>query len=143
MLQKMLKEMSGKQFPVTLLLDSLDQLDPSNSARQLTWLPTSLPDHVKVIVSTLPEVQYEAFPKLQVSGLITSVHSCSLLVWGAGIACLLEHRAHDRKAVNSNPGRFGGKIFFSRVNFVCRLFIRCLLHPHVTTVVCKRPQSFC
>ena len=78
MFQKMLKEVSSEQFPVTLLLDSLDQLDPSNSARQLTWLPTSLPNHVKVIVSTLPEAQYEAFPKLQVRELVSPVYSCSL-----------------------------------------------------------------
>ena len=79
MFQKMLKEGSSEQFPVTLLLDSLDQLDPSNSARQLTWLPTNLPNHVKVIVSTLPEAQYEAFPKLQVRELVSPVYSCSLL----------------------------------------------------------------
>ena len=35
----------------------------------------------------------------------------------------------------------GGRIFFSRVNFVCRL-IQCPFHPCVTTVACKRPWSF-
>ena len=31
-------------------------------------------------------------------------------------------RTRDRKAASSNPGRSGGRIFFSRVNFVCWLF---------------------
>ena len=40
---------------------------------------------------------------------------------GAGIACWLERRTRDRKVAGSNPGRSGGRIFFSRVNFVCWL----------------------
>ena len=40
---------------------------------------------------------------------------------GAGIACWLECWTHDRKVVSSNPGRSGGRILFSRVNFVCWL----------------------
>ena len=36
-----------------------------------------------------------------------------------GIACCLDRRTRDRKVANSNPGRSGGRIFFSRVNFVC------------------------
>ena len=44
-------------------------------------------------------------------------------VWGAGIACWLEHRTHAWKVANSNPGRSGGRIFFSRDNFVRWLLI--------------------
>ena len=40
---------------------------------------------------------------------------------GAGIACWLKRRTRDRKVSSSKPGRSGGRIFFSRVNFVCRL----------------------
>ena len=40
---------------------------------------------------------------------------------GAGIACWLERRTRDRKVASSNPGRSGGRSFFSRVNFVCWL----------------------
>ena len=32
---------------------------------------------------------------------------------------LEERRTRDRKVSSSNPGRSGGRIFFSRVNFVC------------------------
>ena len=39
----------------------------------------------------------------------------------ARTACWLERRTHDRKFASSNPGRKGGTIFFSRVNFVCWL----------------------
>ena len=40
---------------------------------------------------------------------------------GAGTACWLERRTRDRKVASSNPGRSGGRISFSRGNFVCRL----------------------
>ncbi|XP_070560212.1 NACHT domain- and WD repeat-containing protein 1-like [Ptychodera flava] len=51
--------------PLVILPDSLDQLDPDDGARQLSWLPTALPNHVKLILSTLPEAEYEYFPRLQ------------------------------------------------------------------------------
>ena len=44
-------------------------------------------------------------------------------IWGAGIACWLERWTHDRKVASSNPGRSGGRIFFSRVNFLCWLLL--------------------
>eukprot|EP00050_Salpingoeca_kvevrii_P006534 m.290010 g.290010 ORF g.290010 m.290010 type:complete len:1604 (-) comp12228_c0_seq1:130-4941(-) len=40
--------------PLVLLLDSLDQLDDSDRGRNLKWLPSDLPAHCKLIVSTLP-----------------------------------------------------------------------------------------
>ena len=52
--------------PLFVLLDSLDQFGPEDNARQLTWLPTVLPGHVKLVVSTLPDGQYECFPILEV-----------------------------------------------------------------------------
>ncbi|KAL4232336.1 hypothetical protein ACF0H5_009907 [Mactra antiquata] len=51
--------------PVVLILDSLDQLDPDYDARKLTWLNIILPSCVKIIVSTLPEPEYECFPALK------------------------------------------------------------------------------
>ena len=41
--------------------------------------------------------------------------------WVSWSLHLLECRTRDRKVASSNPGRSGGRIFFSRVNFVCRL----------------------
>ena len=43
------------QRPLILFLDSLDQLSASQNARNLVWLPTELPEHTAVIVSTRPE----------------------------------------------------------------------------------------
>ena len=37
----------------------------------------------------------------------------------------------------------GGRIFFSRVNFLCWLLIRYPFHPRVTAVARKRARSFC
>ena len=43
---------SGTLF---IVLDSLDQLHPSNNAYTLNWLPKKLPRNVLILVSTLPE----------------------------------------------------------------------------------------
>ena len=45
-------------------------------------------------------------------------HSIIQIIRGARIACWLERQTHDRKVASSNPSRSGGRIFFSRVNFV-------------------------
>lgn len=52
--------------PLVLIFDSLDMMDPSHNSRQLNWLPPRLRPNVKVIVSTLPDNQFESFPVLQV-----------------------------------------------------------------------------
>ena len=50
-----------------IFLDSIDQLDPANEGRQvLPWLPKTLPPNVKVILSTLEDAEYEAYPRLRV-----------------------------------------------------------------------------
>lgn len=53
--------------PLVLVIDSLDQFDPANGARMLSWLPATLPPHVRLIVSTLEDEEYESFQKLKVS----------------------------------------------------------------------------
>ena len=66
----------------------------------------------------------KSLPKIggEWGGLIDSKLSTVIqLSWAAKIACWLEH---DWKVVSSNPGRSGGRIFFSRVNFVCWLLFR-------------------
>ena len=62
---------------------------------------------------------------------------------GVGIAQWLEHWTCDWKVVGSNPCRSGGRIFFSRVDFVCWLLFWYLFHPRVTTEARKRSWSFC
>ena len=61
---------------------------------------------------------------------------------GAGIVQWLERRTRDRKVAGSNPCRSGGRIFFSRVNFLCWLLFRYPFHLRVTAVARKRPRSF-
>jgi tetratricopeptide (TPR) repeat protein len=46
--------LAGKDKPLIVFLDALDQLSEVDNARSLTWLPTFLPPHVKLVVSTLP-----------------------------------------------------------------------------------------
>ena len=59
-------QMATAEQPLFIFLDSLDQFGPEDNARQLTWLPMVLPSHVKLVVSTLPDAEYECFPILQV-----------------------------------------------------------------------------
>ena len=59
-------QLASAEEPLFIFLDSLDQFGPEDNARQLTWLPTVLPSHVKLVVSTLPDSEYECFPILKV-----------------------------------------------------------------------------
>ena len=45
----------GESRPLVILLDSIDQLSPVDGAHQCSWLPTTLPSNVHLIVSTLPD----------------------------------------------------------------------------------------
>ena len=62
---------------------------------------------------------------------------------GAGIAQWLESQTRDWKVAGSNPCWCGGRIFLSRVDFLCWLLFRDQFHPRVTAVARKRYQSFC
>ncbi|XP_053395163.1 uncharacterized protein LOC123524131 isoform X2 [Mercenaria mercenaria] len=57
--------MPSTDRPLVLIFDSLDMMDTSHNARQLNWLPTRLRPNVKIMVSTLPDNQFESFPVLQ------------------------------------------------------------------------------
>ena len=61
----------------------------------------------------------------------------------AGIPQWLERRTRDWKVAGSNPCWNGGRIFFSRVDFLCWLLFRYPFHPRVTAVARKRSRSFC
>ena len=45
---------------------------------------------------------------------------CSIvIVWGAGVAQWLGRLTRDRKVPGSSPRRSGGRMFFSRTDFLC------------------------
>ena len=52
-----------------------------------------------------------------------------MTIRGTGIAQWSERRTRDRKVPGSSPGRSGGRILFSSVNFVCCLLFRYPFHP--------------
>ena len=62
---------------------------------------------------------------------------------GAGIAQWLESQTRDWKVASSNPCWGGGRIFFSRVDFLCWLLFRYPFHSRVTAVARKSSRSFC
>ena len=74
---------------------------------------------------------------------LTQIHTHTHIHRGAGIAQWLERQTRDWKVANSNPCRSSRRIFFSRVNFLCRLLFQYPFHPCVTAVARKKSQSFC
>ncbi|KAK3095848.1 hypothetical protein FSP39_019955 [Pinctada imbricata] len=59
-----LRKKADQKF--VIILDSVDQLDASNDGRQvLSWILKTLPENVKIIISTLENKEYEAFPLLK------------------------------------------------------------------------------
>ncbi|XP_061173439.1 uncharacterized protein LOC133182609 [Saccostrea echinata] len=63
--QRCLQDLPTKNKELLLLLDSMDQLDTSHQGRQLGWMPTHVPQHVRIIVSTLEDEKYECFPSIR------------------------------------------------------------------------------
>ena len=61
------------------------------------------------------------------------------VLW-TGIAQWFERRTRDWKVEGSNPCWSGGRIFFSRVDFLCWLLFPYPFHPRVTTVARKRSR---
>ena len=56
---------------------------------------------------------------------------------------MAERRTRDWKVPGSSPCRNSGKIFFSRVKFLCWLLFRYSVRPRITAVALKRSRPFC
>ena len=56
---------------------------------------------------------------------------------------LVERRTRGRKIASPNPGRSGGRIFFSRVYFLCWLLFGVHSSPVLPQCYRKRPRSYC
>ncbi|KAJ1465179.1 hypothetical protein T484DRAFT_2027873, partial [Baffinella frigidus] len=55
--RKAVAEWPSEEQPLTLFIDSVDQLDDSNAGRRLEWLRVAgLSPHVRLVVSTLPDL---------------------------------------------------------------------------------------
>ncbi|MEA3212788.1 MAG: telomerase protein component 1 [Chthoniobacter sp.] len=57
--KRLLGEASARQR-VVLILDALNQLDPTDSAHSMHWLPWDLPPNVRIVASSLPHQTLEA-----------------------------------------------------------------------------------
>ena len=56
---------ASSEWPLRIFLDAVDQLSPEDGASGMSWLPLTLPPHVKLVVSTSSEVEYRCLPVLQ------------------------------------------------------------------------------
>lgn len=49
--------MATAEKPVLVFLDALDQLSDTDNAKALYWLPRELPNHARLVISSLPELE--------------------------------------------------------------------------------------
>ena len=80
-------------LPLELFIDSVDQLDDSNAGRQLEWLPVSgLPQHVRLVVTTLPDhEQFQCLSKLRAGLSLTNQGSSGLREEVVEVTTISEH----------------------------------------------------
>lgn len=48
-------ERAAQETPVLLIIDAVNQLDPTDDAHQFHWLPRELPDKVRIVVSSVDD----------------------------------------------------------------------------------------
>ena len=60
---------------------------------------------------------------------VVLVRHCVIKNRGSQDSLLVERWTRDQKVVSSNPGRSSGRLFFSRVNFVCGLLFSVCFTP--------------
>ena len=53
------------QRPVVVLIDALNQFEPTTRARHLTWLPRSWPQNARLLATAIPGSQSEVLEKRQ------------------------------------------------------------------------------
>jgi WD40 repeat protein len=89
--------------PLILFLDALDQLSDANNAKRLKWLPSDLPEHVHLIVSSVPsdalnalEYRLPASNRLELASMPSSEGADLLDRWllESRRAVTLSQRAH-------------------------------------------------
>ena len=81
----------------------------SDYLQVLSNCPQSTNDQAFLSFKRKPQFDVETVPSI-----FAQEYSCRVSRDGL----LVERRTRDRKVVSSNPGRSGGRIFFSSVNFV-------------------------
>ncbi|KAJ1468055.1 hypothetical protein T484DRAFT_1856676, partial [Baffinella frigidus] len=76
-----LAELPSEEQPLSLFIDSVDQLDDSNAGRRLEWLPVAgLSPHVRLVLSTLPDHPEFQCRSLLIKGLGLAASSCMVEV---------------------------------------------------------------
>ena len=119
----------------TVHIANLNLICPYRESESPTWTV-----HI-VNLSPQPQLSISRISVFRLWKMSPTLVACC--VTGAGIVQWLERRICDWKVAGSSPCRSGGRIFFSRVNFLCWLLLRYPFHPRVTAVARKRSRSFC
>lgn len=59
-----LLRLPSQERPLFILLDGIDQLSKENGPAGLSWLPAKLPKHVKIVMSTIQDTEFQVYPVL-------------------------------------------------------------------------------
>lgn len=62
---KAMMMLATAEKPLFIFLDAVDELSPDDGALGMSWLPLTLPAHVKLVLSTSSEMEFICFPILQ------------------------------------------------------------------------------
>lgn len=125
---KAVAEWPSAERPLVLFLDSLDQLDDSDGGRNLEWLPiASIPPHVRIVVSTLPDhTEFECLSLLRdklgeaASNQVLQVQALS------DPLKVLEHvlKGHSRRATTEQMGAVAAVIDSCQTAEITPLWIK-------------------
>ena len=108
--------------------------------------PVPLTEHIKVGTAIYDQAMTKVRDmevKAAFQGNVSKGEKRGWVMGGAEIAQWLEHQTQNWRVTGSSPSWRGGRIFFSRVNFLCWLLFRYPFHTCVITVAHKRSWSFC
>ncbi len=112
----------GTRQPLILFLDSLDQLSASQGARGLAWLPTPVPDGVRMVVSTRPGDTLETMARrgvpVEEPGPMRQADGEELLRrWLKTASRSLEPQGYQERAVLAKFQASGGNPLYLRLAF--------------------------
>ena len=147
-------------FVFSFFFSGKDNIEGTNSSKSCVWCLYSLL-HISVLINfvDLAWEKVHIYIMRRVLKCAFDYDSLIVLRWLCGwqdikiqltpsvqlpdLPQWLERRTRDWKVAGSNPCWNGGRIFFSRVNFLCWLLFRHPFHPRVTAVARKRSRSSC
>ena len=129
----------SENAPLTLFIDSVDQLDDSNAGRRLDWLPMSdMPSCLRIVISTLPDpIRYKTkFP--------VEFQCCSILERNLGRGNMVQVPAisEHRDVLSHLLKRQGRRLTRTQTEEIAKYFDGNVITPLWLTIVAQTASSW-